>query len=96
MKRRQPQSIGDLLRSYLRQEGLETPLQQRQALDAFKTVIGPSLAVSVTNLFIRNQTLVVFISRPALRQNLMYQRSRLVNEINAIVGAQIITSIELH
>ena len=44
MFRRDVQSISDLLNMYLRREGLETPLLQKRAVDAWDTLMGPSIA----------------------------------------------------
>ena len=40
MFRRDVKSINDLLNMYLRREGLETPLLQRRAVDAWDKVVG--------------------------------------------------------
>ena len=40
MFRRDVQSISDLLNMYLRREGLETPLLQKRAVDAWDTLMG--------------------------------------------------------
>lgn len=96
MKRTKVKSIGELLQSYLRQEGLETPLAQHRILDEWNNAVGPALASYVSDMFIRNQTLHVFLKSPALRQNLMMRRSELVRDLNRRVGMQVITNIELH
>ena len=44
MFRRDVQSISDLLNMYLRREGLETPLLQRRAIDAWEKVVGAGVA----------------------------------------------------
>lgn len=96
MKRTKVKSIGELLQTYLRQEGLETPLAQHRIVDEWNNVIGPAMAHYTGDVFIRNQTLHVFLKSPALRQNLMMRRTALVQELNRRVGMQVITTIELH
>lgn len=96
MKRTKVKSIGELLQSYLRMEGLETPLAQHRILDEWNNVVGQGFAHYVSDIFIRNQTLHVFLKSPALRQNLMMRRTTLVQELNQRVGMQVITNIELH
>lgn len=58
MFRRDVQSISDLLNMYLRREGLETPLLQKRAVDAWDTLMGPSIARYTGEKFIKNQTLL--------------------------------------
>jgi len=48
------------------------------------------------NLFIKNQTLMVKLSSPALRSDLNMMKSRLVGKLNQRVGSQIITDIRFY
>ena len=53
MKRNNTEQIGDVLRQFLRQRGLETPLNEYRLVDAWKDVVGPVIARYTTNLFIK-------------------------------------------
>ena len=96
MFRRDVQSISDLLNMYLRREGLETPLLQKRAVDAWDTLMGPSIARFTGEKFIKNQTLFVKITNPALRQDLSMMRSKLVQRLNAEVGAMVIADVRIY
>ena len=93
MRRTKAQSIGDLVRQFLREEGLETPLNQRRLIDAWPTVCGPAVAHYTTDLAVRGQTLYVHLTSSVLRQELMMQRRTLVARLNTSVGAQVISDI---
>ena len=96
MFRRDVQSISDLLNMYLRREGLETPLLQKRAVDAWDTLMGPSITRYTGEKFIKNQTLCVKILNPALRQDLTMMRSRIVKRINESVGSQVIVDVRIY
>lgn len=96
MFRRDVQSISDLLNMYLRREGLETPLLQKRAVDAWDTLMGPSITRYTGEKFIKNQTLFVKILNPALRQDLTMMRSRIVKRINESVGSQVIVDVRIY
>ena len=96
MFRRDVQSISDLLNMYLRREGLETPLLQRRAIDAWEKVVGAGVARYTGEKFIKNQTLFVKITNPALRQDLSMMRSKLVQRLNAEVGAMVIADVRIY
>ena len=96
MFRRDVQSISDLLNMYLRREGLETPLLQKRAVDAWDTLMGPSIARFTGEKFIKNQTLFVKITNPALRQDLSMMRSKLVQRLNAEVGTMVIADVRIY
>ena len=96
MFRRDVQSISDLLNMYLRREGHETPLLQKRAVDAWDTLMGPSITRYTGEKFIKNQTLFVKILNPALRQDLTMMRSRIVKRINESVGSQVIVDVRIY
>ncbi|MBP8776800.1 MAG: DUF721 domain-containing protein [Bacteroidaceae bacterium] len=93
MKRRKALPIGDILRQYLREEGLESPLQQQRLLTAWPEVVGPLGARYTENLFIKNQALFVHVTSPAFRQELNMAKAILIRNLNAKAGAQVITNI---
>lgn len=92
MKRNNAEPIGKLIQQFLRQESLESPLNEQRLLDAWPQVLGP-MATYTTELYIRNQVLYVHLTSAALRQELMMGRELLVRNLNKIVGATVITNI---
>ncbi len=96
MFKRQPQILNGLLRSYLRNNGLETPLLQRRLVAAWDEVAGSVVAQYTESKEIRNQTLWVKILSPAVRADLQMRRTELVRKLNEQVGAQIITDIRIY
>lgn len=93
MKRNNTEQIGEVLRQFLRQQGLETPLNEYRLVDAWKDVVGPVIARYTTNLFIKNQVLYVSLSSSVIRQELMMGREMLIRNLNAQVGSQVIVNI---
>lgn len=93
MRRTNSESIGDILRQYLRQQGLESPLNQYRLIQGWTHVMGPIIARYTKDIAIRNQTLYLHISSPAIRQEILMQRQELTCRLNAYVGAQVINNI---
>lgn len=96
MFKRQVQSLSEVLHQLLRQDGLETPLRQKRLLDAWETVTGSMVARYTGEKFIKNQTLHVKITNPALRQDLSMMRSQLLKRLNAEAGAMVISDIHIY
>lgn len=96
MFRREVLTLADILQCCLRQDGLETPLQQRRLIDSWDKVAGKNVARYTGDKFIKNQTLFVKILNPALRANLTMMRSRLVKNLNVEVGSNVITDIKFY
>ena len=94
MRRTNSEAVGDLIRQFLRQQGLEAPLNEFRLIQGWEHVMGPVIARYTKNLTIRNQTLHVQLTSPVIRQELMMQRRELTARLNAYVGAQVIADIE--
>ena len=93
MKRNDAQQIGDMIRKFFRQNGLESPLNEYRLVQAWNDVVGPVIFRYTTNLYIKNQILYVHLSSSVLREELMMGRDRLVRNLNQQVGAQVIVNI---
>lgn len=95
MFKRDVQQIKDLILRNLRAQGLETPLLQKRLIDEWPEVMGEMIAGYTQNLYIRNQTLFVHMTNPALRADLSMQRKEIVRKLNEKVGSQVIADIIL-
>lgn len=93
MKRNDAEQIGKLIRNFLRQESLESPLNEQRLINAWPEVLGSVFASYTREIYIKNQVLYVHLTSAALRQELMMGRELLVRRLNAHVGAQVITDI---
>ena len=94
MKRNDAEQIGKLIQQFLRQESLESPLNEQRLLDAWPEILGPA-ATYTSNLYIRNQTLYVHLTSAALRQELMMGREMLIRALNTKVGATAVSYTHL-
>lgn len=95
MKKTDSEQVGGVILQYLREMGLETPLNEHRLIQAWDMVLGPAVSRYTKELRIYNQVLFVTVSSAALRNELMMRRSELVARLNAQAGAQVITQIVL-
>ncbi len=93
MFKRDVHQISQLVMRNLRVQGLETPLQQKRLVESWPLIAGPAIARYTTGVSIRNQTLFVRLSAPALRADLSMRRQEFVRLLNDYVGAQVIADI---
>lgn len=96
MFKRDVKEIKDLILRNLRAQGLETPLLQKRLIEAWPTVMGDVIAGYTQNLYIRNQTLYVHLTSPALRADLSMQRQEIVRKLNESVGGQVIAEVRFN
>ena len=93
MRRTKTETIGEALMLFLRQEGLETPLNERKLIAAWPKVVGGSISRYSTAMYIRQQRLYVRVSSSPLRANLIQRRKELMASLNQAVGTQLIYDI---
>jgi predicted nucleic acid-binding Zn ribbon protein len=93
MRRKEAEQIGTLIKRYLRQQSLESPLNEQRLINAWSEVLGPAISNYTNELYIRNQTLYVHLTSSVLRQELFISRQRLIQNLNQHVGANVITNI---
>ncbi|MCI6181202.1 MAG: DUF721 domain-containing protein [Prevotella sp.] len=87
--------LDEVLKKLLREEGLEMPLLQKRLVDAWEVVTGNVVSRYTAEKYIRNQTLFVKITNPALRQDLSMMRTQLVKRLNEQVGSFVISDIKI-
>lgn len=92
MKRKREVQIAPLVVSVLRQQGLETPLNEYRLLEQWKK-ISPVITNNTRETYIRDQRLYVRVVGSVLKNELYMQRALLVQKLNAAVGAQVIVDI---
>lgn len=76
----------------MREYSLEVPLLERRLIASWKDVM-PAAEPYTESIEIRNQTLWVKILSPALKNDLLMQRTELTQLLNSKVGANIINDI---
>lgn len=96
MFKRDVKVLKELILRNLRTQGLETPLLQKRLVDAWPVVMGPMVSQYTGNVVIRNQTLYVHLTNPALRADLSMNRTELVKKLNDYVGSQVIAEIRFN
>ena len=96
MFKRKEKVVSELVMRNLRAQGLETPLLQKRLMEAWPVVAGEAISRYTGSVSIRNQTLYVHLTSPALRADLSMQRSEYVKRLNDYVGSQVITDIRFN
>lgn len=93
MKRGETKPIAALVRAMLREEGLETPLNEHRLINAWGDVLGGAVNYYTKELYIHNQVLYVTLTSSVLRHELFMNRKELVRKLNEHVRAVVITDI---
>lgn len=96
MRKSNEQSLGDAIRSFLKQHELTGKLAEAEVVAAWSKVLGPAIDKRTTSIRLhKSGTVYVELNSSALRQELMMQRSRLVEALNESIGKQIVKDVHL-
>lgn len=95
MRSSNDQKLGDAIRDMLKLYQLDDKIDEHKLVRSWEKVVGPLIARHTTNIYISNSKLVVTIDSAPLRQEMSYAKGKIVKDLNAMVGAQVITEIVL-
>ena len=96
MKRKtNEQSLGDIIQDYLREIGWQQKLDEIKIIIEWDKVLGPTLSKYTDEVFIKNKQLHIRLKSATLRQELSYQKSEVIKQLNDSVGKEVITDIIL-
>lgn len=96
MRRSNTERIDTVIQQFMRINGIETPYNQYRLIAAWPIVMGAAIQRHTSNIFIKNQTLHVQITSPAIRQNLLMEHRAIARRLNEHVGAQVIENIHFY
>lgn len=85
--------IGDALREFLNKSKLKSGLRAVQIESIWEEVMGKTIARYTDKIQIVNNTLFVYTSVGALKQELVYQKPKIIERINEALQEQAITEV---
>ena len=73
---------------------MEEKVLQSMAIDAWHDQMGEFMKNYTDQLFVRNQVLFVKLNSPALKSELSYGKSKILNHINQYIGEEYIKEVK--
>ena len=95
MKRDNTNIIGDIVRKLMRNPKLAKKLDELDALNICKEVIGEKLNKYINDIKISNGKLIIKLKSAVLRNELSYQKTNIITKVNNKLGKEIIKEIIL-
>ena len=93
MKQKTPQLLSAVLNEVLKQQNLDTKLNETRLLEAWEKIMGKSINTYTKGKYVNNKILFVHVTSAVLRNDLIMSRCKLRDKLNAEVGAAVITDI---
>ncbi|MFT4154616.1 DUF721 domain-containing protein [Parafilimonas sp.] len=85
--------LGDALKEFLNRSKLKAGLRAVQIEGIWEDVMGKTIARYTDKIQIINNTLFVYTSVAALKQELVYQKTKIIERINEALHEKAITDI---
>ncbi|MGL5229088.1 MAG: DUF721 domain-containing protein [Bacteroidales bacterium] len=93
MQRKNAQSLGDAIREFLRENRIDSKLNETRAIHSWHALMGKGISGYTQNIYIKNGVLYVHLTSAVLRQELQMSRERIIRMMNEHLGTEVITEI---
>ncbi|MDH6303965.1 putative nucleic acid-binding Zn ribbon protein [Parabacteroides sp. PF5-5] len=94
MRRRNTQSIGEVLKDFLADNAeLHKQVLEIRIQRAWGEVLGPMIKQYTRNLYVKNGVLYVSLTSSVLRNELILNREKLMKSLNDYAGSNVIRDI---
>lgn len=95
MRKSNQQTLGEVIKEFLKNFGLEEKVTETQIAETWEKIMGPGIARYTQRISLRNKTLTVQLSSPALRQELSYGKTKIIKMINEAIGKEVVEDLVL-
>ena len=85
--------IGDAIREFLNKSNLKTGLRALQIEDVWEEIMGKTIARYTDKIQIIKNTLFIYTSVGALKQELIYQKPKIIERVNEALHENVITDV---
>jgi len=89
------QSLKDIIGQFLEKDKLGLQLKEAKLVADWEKIEGTMISNHTTKLYVNGGKLYLYIDSPALKQELNYQRTKLVELVNQFVGSDFIEEVVL-
>jgi predicted nucleic acid-binding Zn ribbon protein len=95
MKRKDVQTLGSVIKEYLKESRLDGKLAEVEVVDAWPEIMGKIVARATKDVYYKNGTLFVKLKSSIVRNELFMMRQDIIKGMNKHVGVEIVKNIVL-
>jgi hypothetical protein len=86
-------TIGDALKQFLKSSKLKNGVQALQVQEAWEKIMGKTIARYTDKIEIINSTLFIYSTVAPLKNELVYQKEKIIERVNEALGERVITEV---
>ena len=80
------EKLSKVVNNFIDQYGLRNKFQEQEILHNFKNIMGPFLMKKVKKSYVKNQKLYLQLSSAAFKQELVMQKTNLIEQLNSTLS----------
>jgi len=85
--------LGDAISQILKEEHLDVKISRFTVKNSWKEIVGEMIAKNTTEISFREKTIFITLSSAALKQELLYRKEEIVNNINNFCRYRLIDTL---
>lgn len=86
-------SIGEALKEFLKKSKLKSGVQSLQVKEAWEKIMGKTIANYTDKIEIINSTLFISTSVAPLKNELLYQKTKIIERVNEALGEKVVKEV---
>lgn len=87
------QKMSEILLDIMNENNMGRQMLEHRAIDLWKVVTGPTVVRATRAIYIKNSVMFVELNSSVIRNELIYSKSKVMENINSAVGQDIIQDI---
>ena len=93
MNKSNDHTLKEVLNEMLKEYRLSDKLMELKLVESWPKIVGKIIAKHTTGIYLRNKRLYVTLDNAAIREELLYAKTKLLKSLNKIAGGNLIEEI---
>ncbi|MFZ9695308.1 MAG: DUF721 domain-containing protein [Chitinophagaceae bacterium] len=86
-------SMSEALQQFLKESRLKGDVQALQIYDAWESIMGKTVARYTDQIRLIDGKLIITTSVAPLRNELLFQKEKIINKVNELMGAKVVKEL---
>jgi predicted nucleic acid-binding Zn ribbon protein len=87
------QPLGDIIRKFINNSGLRPKMQEAEIIAHWEEIVGKMIAKHTLDLSLQNKKLTLRFDNAALKNEMMYAKSKLMENINTRFDQKVVEEV---
>ncbi|MDO5654662.1 MAG: DciA family protein [Flavobacteriaceae bacterium] len=94
MKKKNEVNIAEAIQYFIREHGMEERILESMAIDGWHDQMGDFMKNYTERIFVKNRVLFIKLNSPALKNELNYGKTKILDYINQFIGKTYLEDVQ--